>query len=90
MKLQILLSNLEYITREFFGFPYILSLHSTIEMWATRLLAFAHLVTLSISAPPGFPLSGNGLWFNTSANVWAKEWLPVGNGYLAGTRSKIL
>ncbi|KAG6877340.1 hypothetical protein C0993_008477 [Termitomyces sp. T159_Od127] len=52
-------------------------------MWATRLLAFAQLVTLSISAPPGFPLSGNGLWFNSSANVWAKEWLPVGNGYLA-------
>ncbi|KAG6886580.1 hypothetical protein C0995_006789, partial [Termitomyces sp. Mi166 len=83
MKLELLLSNVEYIMWEFFGFPYILSVYRTIEMWATRLLAFAQLVTLSISTPPGFPLSGNGLWFNTSANVWAKEWLPVGNGYLA-------
>ncbi|KAG6889388.1 hypothetical protein C0992_005520 [Termitomyces sp. T32_za158] len=78
-----LFNNLEYIMQEFFGFPYILSVYRTIEMWATRLLAFAHLVTLSISTPPGFPLSGNGLWFNTSADVWANEWLPVGNGYLA-------
>ncbi|KAG5725450.1 putative alpha-fucosidase A [Termitomyces sp. T112] len=83
MKLELLLSNVEYIMWEFFGFPYILSVYRTIEMWATRLLAFAQLVTLSISVPPGFPSSGNGLWFNTSANVWAKEWLPVGNGYLA-------
>ncbi|KAG5642258.1 hypothetical protein DXG03_003335 [Asterophora parasitica] len=38
---------------------------------------------MSVSAPPGFPSSGNGLWFTKSASVWSKEWLPVGNGYLA-------
>ncbi|KAG6816007.1 hypothetical protein H0H87_009499 [Tephrocybe sp. NHM501043] len=84
MKLEMLSTDVNYIMREFFGTPYIVLLVcQTIEMWATRLLALAQLVTLSISAPPGFPTSGNGLWFNTSASVWAKEWLPVGNGYLA-------
>ncbi|KAG9311360.1 glycoside hydrolase family 95 protein [Chiua virens] len=35
------------------------------------------------SAPPGFPSSGNGLWYLTPGEIWGEEWLPVGNGYLA-------
>jgi hypothetical protein len=66
------------------------TLCQSVEIWATRfLLMVTHLVALmgpspSRSAPSGFPLSGNGLWFNRSADSWVREWLPVGNGYLAG------
>jgi alpha-L-fucosidase 2 len=61
-------------------------LYESMELWVTRiLLAVSHLAFMRTSAPPGFPASGNGLWFTKSANAWAKEWLPVGNGYLAGT-----
>ncbi|KAF5381765.1 hypothetical protein D9615_005480 [Tricholomella constricta] len=86
MKLEFLPHDVQYIMREFLRLPYTLpacSICQIIEMWATRLLALAQLVALSVSAPPGFPASGNGLWFTKSANVWSKEWLPVGNGYLA-------
>ncbi|KAF9465864.1 glycoside hydrolase family 95 protein [Collybia nuda] len=58
-------------------------LQQTIEMWKSRvLLTLAQLATLTVSAPSGFPTSGNGLWYTTTGNVWSREWLPVGNGYL--------
>lgn len=41
-------------------------------------------VVLTSAAPPGFPATGNGLWYNTPADFWSKSYLPVGNGYLAG------
>lgn len=46
------------------------------------------IVTLAIStsvsaAPPGFPGSGNGLWYTTPATIWSRQYLPIGNGYLA-------
>lgn len=37
------------------------------------------------SAPPGFPTTGNGLWYTTPATNWATQYLPVGNGYLGAT-----
>ncbi|GAW06942.1 glycoside hydrolase family 95 protein [Lentinula edodes] len=40
-------------------------------------------VVLTSAAPPGFPATGNGLWYNTPADFWSKSYLPVGNGYLA-------
>ncbi|GLB41068.1 putative glycosyl hydrolase family 65, N-terminal domain [Lyophyllum shimeji] len=86
MKLGFLDDDSQYIMRDILGFSYPLPscyICETIQMWATRVLAVAQLVTLSVSAPPGFPSSGNGLWFIKPADVWAKEWLPVGNGYLA-------
>ncbi|CCM03449.1 uncharacterized protein FIBRA_05582 [Fibroporia radiculosa] len=41
---------------------------------------------LPSQAPPGFPASGNGLWYISpgQADGWATEWLPIGNGYVAG------
>ena len=41
----------------------------------------------SLHLPPGFPQSGNGLFYTSPANLtlWSKEWLPIGNGYLAVT-----
>ncbi|KAG8221567.1 glycosyl hydrolase family, N-terminal domain-containing protein [Butyriboletus roseoflavus] len=39
--------------------------------------------SLTLSAPPGFPSSGNGLWYTAPGHIWAQESLPVGNGYLA-------
>ncbi|KAF9219276.1 glycoside hydrolase family 95 protein [Gyrodon lividus] len=47
------------------------------------LATFATCVSRTNSAPPGFPSSGNGLWYTTPGSVWAQELLPVGNGYLA-------
>ncbi|KAH7890396.1 glycoside hydrolase family 95 protein [Phlebopus sp. FC_14] len=47
------------------------------------LLTVATCVSISRSVPPGFPSSGNGLWYTTPGSVWAQELLPLGNGYLA-------
>ncbi|KAG7095183.1 hypothetical protein E1B28_005962 [Marasmius oreades] len=41
----------------------------------------------SWAAPPGFPPSGNGLWYRTPSANWSKTYLPVGNGYLAAMSS---
>ena len=62
-------------------------IRQTIEVWVTRVLAFLYFLFWSSSLPQGFPASGNGLLYNTPANIWVKEWLPVGNGYLAGKHS---
>lgn len=35
------------------------------------------------AAPPGFPSSGNGLWYDSIGTFWARHFLPLGNGYLA-------
>ena len=35
------------------------------------------------TAPPGFPSSGNGLWYKQPGKIWARDYLPIGNGYLA-------
>ncbi|KAF9004601.1 glycoside hydrolase family 95 protein [Cyathus striatus] len=50
---------------------------------AKFILALAHLLPLTRSAPQGFPASGNGLWYTAPGDVWSREWLPIGNGYLA-------
>ncbi|KAK0199846.1 glycoside hydrolase family 95 protein [Desarmillaria ectypa] len=58
---------------------------------------FVPTVTLGVgvlSAPSGFPATGNGLWYTTTAGAWSKTWLPIGNGYLAamvpgGTRMEV-
>ncbi|KDR70259.1 hypothetical protein GALMADRAFT_230242 [Galerina marginata CBS 339.88] len=57
-------------------------------MWSSRaLIQLAQLLFVlfhpAFSAPKGFPKSGNGLWYNATGNVWSRDWLPVGNGYLA-------
>ncbi|KIL62802.1 glycoside hydrolase family 95 protein [Amanita muscaria Koide BX008] len=61
------------------------------SQWATLLwLAYGLLSlfrfltpTMSISnAPAGFPTSGNGLWYSTPGIEWAKDFMPIGNGYL--------
>ena len=72
-----------------FSLPSISYIYQTIEVWVARLLAFLYLLLWSSSLPQGFPASGNGLLYNTTANIWTKEWLPVGNGYLAGKLSLI-
>lgn len=48
------------------------------------IVAVTTCVSLTRSTPPGFPSSGNGLWYTTPGKVWVQEFLPVGNGYLAG------
>uniref|UniRef100_A0A8H8CIZ1 Glycoside hydrolase family 95 protein n=1 Tax=Psilocybe cubensis TaxID=181762 RepID=A0A8H8CIZ1_PSICU len=46
---------------------------------------FQLLVTFhpTLCAPPSFPKTGNGLWYTQPGNAWAREWLPIGNGFLA-------
>ncbi|TFK37018.1 Six-hairpin glycosidase-like protein [Crucibulum laeve] len=55
-----------------------------LKMWLIQaLLVLSHLFAASHGAPSGFPASGNGLWFTTPGKVWSRDFLPVGNGYLA-------
>ncbi|KEP50433.1 glycoside hydrolase family 95 protein [Rhizoctonia solani 123E] len=37
---------------------------------------------VTVSAPFGFPTSGNGLWYSEPAVNWSMQYLPIGNGYL--------
>jgi hypothetical protein len=56
-----------------------------IKYWLGRaLLAIVYLLSFRPSAPSGLPSSGNGLWFTKPGSIWSKEFLPIGNGYLAG------
>ena len=50
------------------------------------LLTTALLALLVGAAPSAFPSSGNGLWYTApgDADAWSSEWLPIGNGYIAG------
>ena len=35
-----------------------------------------------LAAPPGFPASGNGLWYTEPGTIWSRHSLPIGNGFL--------
>lgn len=57
--------------------------------WTTRTFVRLAQVVLvlfhpALSSPAGFPKTGNGLWYTQPGDVWSREWLPVGNGYLGG------
>ena len=47
------------------------------------LLVSVWTITLVWTISSEFPSSGNGLWYSSPGDVWAKYWLPIGNGYLA-------
>ncbi|THH07152.1 hypothetical protein EW146_g9406 [Bondarzewia mesenterica] len=54
--------------------------------WLHHLLEVSSLlagVGKAVSAPSGFPRSGNGLWYTAPGASWVSELLPIGNGYLA-------
>lgn len=38
--------------------------------------------TSALAAPPGFPASGNGLWYTEPGTIWSRHSLPIGNGFL--------
>lgn len=70
------------------SFP-ILTLRGTLSysVFLNRFLSILNIATYdssSCSAPPGFPSSGNGLWYTTPGSIWTQEFLPIGNGYLGG------
>ncbi len=68
-----------------FYLPSLSALLAQLKMWIHRSLLFLlQFFLIARCAPPGFPSSGNGLWYTKPGVVWAKELLPVGNGYLAG------
>ncbi|KAL4261383.1 Glycoside hydrolase family 95 protein [Pleurotus pulmonarius] len=46
-------------------------------------LTLGFVVHTAKSAPPGFPASGNGLWYDKPGSNWVTELLPIGNGYIA-------
>jgi hypothetical protein len=62
------------------------------QMWLERTLRTLSLVGVTYisgakSGPPkGFPASGNGIWLDEPGSYcnWASDYLPIGNGYLAG------
>ncbi|KAF7303769.1 Glycoside hydrolase family 95 protein [Mycena indigotica] len=84
------------------AWPYILDeskfLLSLLFMWLRRVFTVVPIVAKSIAAPPGFPASGNGLWYkgedgtpeirivdqplSDGGAFWSRTWLPLGNGYL--------
>jgi hypothetical protein len=50
-------------------------------------LGFVVLTTVTpghSAVPSSFPASGKVLWYRAPAASWSKEYLPVGNGFLAG------
>ena len=52
--------------------------------------AVATTVIVAVSAaPPSFPQSGNGMWYKSPGVIWSKDWLPIGNGYLAGESATV-
>jgi len=52
---------------------------------SSKTLTLVFLIRYAHSAPPGFPQSGNGLWYTQPGVSWYKDFLPIGNGYLGGT-----
>ncbi|KIJ56403.1 glycoside hydrolase family 95 protein [Sphaerobolus stellatus SS14] len=50
---------------------------------ASLLALTGHLNVNAVSLPSSFPASGKALWFTTPGTAWSKDYLPVGNGYLA-------
>lgn len=59
-------------------------LHWGISLTKAAALSLLLQAGISVAAPNGFPASGNGLWYRTEGTYWVLEWLPVGNGYMAG------
>jgi len=59
-------------------------LHANMSWLKGTVLAVFQATLLTFAAPPGFPASGNGLWFTSPSDGWSKTYLPIGNGYLAG------
>lgn len=54
-------------------------------MWLVHAtLVLLHLTGRASPYSLTFPSSGNGLWYTTPGNVWARDFLPVGNGRLGG------
>ena len=63
------------------GLP-LLDMLSGTNIASTAILATQH----DIQAPnlPCMPSNGNALWYKNEASNWAREYLPIGNGYLGG------
>ncbi|PPR00630.1 hypothetical protein CVT24_005476 [Panaeolus cyanescens] len=53
----------------------------------TNILLLVHIALAGLGevacAPQGFPSSGNGLWYTQPGKIWSRDYLPIGNGYLA-------
>ncbi|KAJ7678231.1 glycoside hydrolase family 95 protein [Mycena polygramma] len=60
-------------------------LFSSLVMPLRKLSLSLGLFTAAVGAgaPPGFPASGNGLWYSAPGAIWSRDYLPVGNGFLA-------
>lgn len=62
----------------------ILSLSMRLRCFVLETLSLLLGSRIALSTPSGFPSSGNGLWYTAPGNSWQSEFLPIGNGYLAG------
>ena len=50
----------------------------------TAVLYVLILSDIAASAPAEFPTSGKGLWYTSPGTDWTSDFLPIGNGFLAG------
>ncbi|KAI0691473.1 hypothetical protein BC835DRAFT_1528505, partial [Cytidiella melzeri] len=53
-----------------------------------RMLLAVTSISSASGVPSAFPASGNGLWYTSTGVSWVQDWLPIGNGYLAGGTSQ--
>jgi len=89
-----MLALIMFVIQPFNGLLLHLSRHfasTSLVMWTYRaFISLAHFFLLlrsALTAPQAFPTSGNGLWYTQPGSVWSRDFLPVGNGYLAGKPS---
>ena len=59
-----------------------------------RTLITAFKVEMALPAVPvdaisflSLPPTPNSLWYRAPGTTWSTDWIPVGNGYLAGAHS---
>ncbi|KAF4585052.1 hypothetical protein EYR40_001887 [Pleurotus pulmonarius] len=74
---------LEAVSHYLFSLP--VDMTAAIAPYILRVFALTLgiVVHTAKSAPPGFPASGNGLWYDKPGSNWVTELLPIGNGYIA-------
>ena len=65
-----------------FLFSRVWSLASEAMTRKTSAILIAGGAVSILAAPPGFPASGNGLWYTEPGTIWSRHSLPIGNGFL--------
>ncbi|KAJ7864980.1 glycoside hydrolase family 95 protein [Mycena olivaceomarginata] len=70
-------------TSRLWSAPSVADFLCSLIMWTKPALFNAAVASVAVGAPSGFPSSGNGLWYSAQGVIWSRDYLPVGNGFLA-------